>query len=503
MIGQGANQANALSRKRASDVVSDVLTRDAIGQFPDQNVAESLRRLPGVNVINDQGEGRFVSVRGLAPDLNSTSINGVRVPSPESDIRAVALDVVASEVIESIEVKKSLTSDMDADTLGASIEISTVSALDRRQGYVSVTAEGSYNDLAGELSPKGAVDFALRLADNVGLSGGASYYGRTFETSNIEADDWVEDDGFVYGESLEYRDYDVERERLSASLGLDIRASASTDLFVRGLFSRFDDQEYRRRTSFDFGDALVSGSGASAQFADADPGDPGEEYEIGIERDIKDRFERQEIKTVSLGGDTDTGSWRFNYLGSWSKSSEQEDDSIDPATSARDFSGDGLIVGMDYGDERRPLYSVSGVDDFFDPATYGFDELELTDLSDAQDEEWAARLDIAREFVADSGVLSLQAGFKGRWRTKTYDADIGHYETEAITLADVLGKQTYPIADIAPVASYTVPATISSRIAMPSSSRRPTACSTVRWKTTRSTRTSMPATRSRAGIRTR
>ena len=69
VIGQSANQASALSRKRASDTVSDVLTRDAIGQFPDQNVAESLRRLPGINILNDQGEGRFVSVRGLDSEL--------------------------------------------------------------------------------------------------------------------------------------------------------------------------------------------------------------------------------------------------------------------------------------------------------------------------------------------------------------------------------------------------------------------------------------------------
>ena len=71
VIGQTANLSSALSRKRQNDTVSDVLTRDAIGQFPDQNVAESLRRLPGVNVLNDQGDGRFVSIRGLSPSLNA------------------------------------------------------------------------------------------------------------------------------------------------------------------------------------------------------------------------------------------------------------------------------------------------------------------------------------------------------------------------------------------------------------------------------------------------
>src|SRR5690554_3805733 len=120
--GLGANQASALSRKRESDVVSDVLTRDAIGQFPDQNVAESLRRLPGVNILNDQGEGRFVSVRGLDPELVSRSVNGVRLPAPESDVRSVALDVVSSDISESIEAEKSVTPYSGADAIGASSE---------------------------------------------------------------------------------------------------------------------------------------------------------------------------------------------------------------------------------------------------------------------------------------------------------------------------------------------------------------------------------------------
>ena len=152
VIGQSANLASALSRKRAADGVTDVLTRDAIGQFPDQNVAESLRRLPGVNILNDQGEGRFVSVRGLDPELVSTSLNGVRLPAPESDVRSVALDVISSDIIESIVVKKSLTPDMDADTIGASVEIETTSAFDRRKDLLSVKLEGSYNQYSEKLT---------------------------------------------------------------------------------------------------------------------------------------------------------------------------------------------------------------------------------------------------------------------------------------------------------------------------------------------------------------
>jgi hypothetical protein len=135
VVGQRASMSSSLSRQRAADGVENVLSRDSIGQFPDQNVAESLRRVQGVNVLNDQGEGRYVAVRGLDPDLNSSVINGVSLPSPESDTRSVALDTIAADLIESIEIKKSLTPDMDADTIGAVIEINTTSALDRQGTY--------------------------------------------------------------------------------------------------------------------------------------------------------------------------------------------------------------------------------------------------------------------------------------------------------------------------------------------------------------------------------
>jgi TonB-dependent receptor len=255
VIGQRANQASALSRQREADGVSSVLTRDAIGQFPDQNVAESLRRLPGINILNDQGEGRFVSVRGLDPNLNSSSINGTRIPAPEDDTRAVALDVISSDLIESIEVRKTLTPDMDADTIGASIDIQTVASFDSRSDFLSLRAEASWNELADTITPKLGLDFSTALSDSFGISGGISFYRREFETDNVEADPWVTGDlGNNYSEEIQYRDYDVERERISASLSFDFRPSDSTTLFARGVFSQFDDQEFRRRLRLDVSD---------------------------------------------------------------------------------------------------------------------------------------------------------------------------------------------------------------------------------------------------------
>lgn len=448
--GQTANLASALSRKRAADGVSDVVTRDSIGQFPDQNVAESLRRLPGINVLNDQGEGRFVTVRGLDPNLNATSLNGVRVPAPGIDERGVALDVISSDIIESIEVKKSLTPDMDADTIGASIEIKTTSAFDRKKDLYVAKIGGSYNDYSGALTPDVGFDFATKLSDNFGVTGGLSYYKREFESDNIEADGWQQTGNLVYAEEVQYRDYDVERERISATLGFDARIGEHTELYLKGVYSEFNDQEFRRDVIFRLEDANVTGSGTTAVFDDAGT-------EIEIRRRVKDRFESSQIRTVVFGGESRFGAFKADYSVSWAKSGETKNGSLDPTRFDGNFEDSGLQIGFDYGNPRIPLYSVTGNRaGFIDPSNYELDSIEFTANSVGEDEEFAARFDLGYEIYADAGTLTIQGGVKSRWREKFFVGRFEFWENDALTLNDVLGAgQTYRLTDISPLPGFT------------------------------------------------
>jgi TonB-dependent receptor len=450
VVGQRASMASALSRQRSADGVESVLSRDGIGQFPDQNAAESLRRVAGINVLNDQGEGRFVAVRGLSPDLNSASINGARVPAPESDVRSVALDVIPAELIESIEIKKSLTPDMDADTIGASIEINTTSAFDRDQPFLSFSGEGSFNDKNSEWSPKGSLDFSTTLGERLGIAGGLSYYKREFSTDNIEMSGWNEtEDGVAFAESVEYRDYDVERQRLGGSLSLDFRATDTTTLYARFLRSEFEDQEYRGRLIFEMAEEPGTGGNETVKFSDADG-------EIELVRDIKDRFEKQTISSLTVGGDTFAGAWTFKYNGSWSTAKEREAGSLDPVEFQREFDGnDELDVRFDYSEWRQPMYFVTGNNNAAatDPSEFEFDKIERTSLSLAEDEELAARFDISRDFSLDSGQFTLQFGAKARLREKTYDKQLDVFDgfDGDFTLADVLGTASYGLTGIGPV----------------------------------------------------
>ena len=95
VTGLAQGQAKALSQQRSAGNIKNIVSRDQMEKFPDQNVADVLQRLPGVALESDHGEGRYVQIRGAEASLNTTTINGVKVPSPE-DVRKISLDILPS-----------------------------------------------------------------------------------------------------------------------------------------------------------------------------------------------------------------------------------------------------------------------------------------------------------------------------------------------------------------------------------------------------------------------
>ena len=117
------SQERALNQQKAAPNISNIVSADQIGSFPDRNAAETTQRIPAVSITKDQGEGRYVNIRGTEPRLNAMMIDGQRIPSPDPLIRQVAVDVVPSELLQSIEVAKALTPDMDGDSIGGSVNL--------------------------------------------------------------------------------------------------------------------------------------------------------------------------------------------------------------------------------------------------------------------------------------------------------------------------------------------------------------------------------------------
>ncbi|HLD64762.1 MAG TPA: TonB-dependent receptor [Pseudomonas sp.] len=410
VVGQAASLDQALKEQRRSDRVESVVHADGVAQLPDQNAAEALQRLPGVSVERDQGEGRFVSVRGLGPDLNSVSINGTLVPSPESDRRAVALDVLPAELVQSLSVVKTLTPDMDANSLGGSIEVQSLSAFDHKGLFYTGSSEASYDDNTGETSPKfsGAASERFSLGggtDNFGVAAALSWQERDFGSDNVETGGaWDFEDGARL-EELEQRDYAITRERSGLGLNFDYRPDDYSSYYLRTLYSRFKDTETRNAAGVEFADAQA----------------PGESGEAEGWRELKDREETQEVQSYVLGGERLMGPWTLGGQVGYSQSSQDTPGHIAGAT----FEGNDDFSAVGFNDSRKPRLSIGSA--FYDPANFSLDEVEWAE-DNTTDTEKNIKLDLARDYELAGHAAQVKFGGKLSRREKDNDSDVWTYE---------------------------------------------------------------------------
>ena len=158
------NQAKALAQQRQNTGVTNVVNADQIGRTPDANIGDALKRISGITIQNDQGEARDIIIRGLAPQLNSVMVNGERIPSAEGDNRKVQLDLIPSDMIQTVVVNKAVTADMDADAIGGAVNLITRQAPNRQR--ISLTGGSGYNFLSQRPIWTGAAIYGNRFLDN-------------------------------------------------------------------------------------------------------------------------------------------------------------------------------------------------------------------------------------------------------------------------------------------------------------------------------------------------
>ena len=173
----------ALNQKRQSVAAVDAIVAEDIGKFPDQNLAESLQRIPGVAIQRDGGEGRAITVRGLSGQFTAVRINGMQALTTTSDgasadrDRAFDFNVFASELFSSLVVHKTAEPSLDEGSLGAVVDLNTGNPLAGKTGFTgAVSAQGQYNDLGKNWGPKvsGLVSWKSP-SGTVGVSLSAAY----------------------------------------------------------------------------------------------------------------------------------------------------------------------------------------------------------------------------------------------------------------------------------------------------------------------------------------
>ncbi|ODP39558.1 TonB-dependent receptor [Sphingomonas turrisvirgatae] len=154
VTGIRASERAAIDIKRNSVAVVDSIVAEDLGKLPDQNVAESLQRVPGVTIERNRGEGRFVTVRGFGPKFNAVTVNG-RLLATDNNGREFSFDTIPSEVISGADVFKSPQANLNGSSIGATINVKTLRPLDQREGFkFAGSATGMWSEIADSWNPE-------------------------------------------------------------------------------------------------------------------------------------------------------------------------------------------------------------------------------------------------------------------------------------------------------------------------------------------------------------
>lgn len=385
ITGNLQGQAKALNQQKSADNIKNVVASDQIGRFPDPNAAEALQRVSGVNIERDQGEGRYVFVRGLAPQFTNMNVNGEQIPSPEADVRYVALDAIPADQLASMEVTKSLTPDMDGDAIGGSVNLITRTA-ETEKAQVKGTLVGGYNNLRGEPNGQGSISYGQRFSDKkLGVLLNASYY-----QNELGSDNWERE---PFDNELELRDYELTRTRTGLSGTIDYDFNANNEVYARVLYTKFTDREWRRRYVFI----------------------PEDEE---IEKLTKDRFEAQSITTVNVGAKHNYPKIQVDYEAQYSYGEQNT-----PYDNEVVFLGD-IASTLDFSG-TYPSFNAEG---YLDNNNFEFDEFE-SGSTIAKDQNLTGKINIGIPYKTGKNEGLVKFGAKVRLKDKSYSIENNKYES--------------------------------------------------------------------------
>ncbi len=365
----------ALEVQKNSDQLVSVLSADAVGRLPDQNIAQAVSRLPGVAVQRDQGQARYINLRGAPLNWTTLSFDGINVVSPEG--RDARFDSIPSAIATQVIVRKAVTPDMTAETIAGNVNVITRSAFDYKGLHVQARGGVGHVDLGGGAEYEATGVISDRWSTGIGEIGAVlsgSFYQRTMATDNFETDWEVvprdlrpvgpSDDASTlldvgggvnrraWARETENKLYRLTRRNYSMSGRLEWAPDSDNKIFATSIYSAFTDNELRSNYIFDFDDqesrvpnltAACTSNVLTANttgYADSCVNSPyrGTVYGIDINSNLLSREFKQSVFINTVGGDHVAGPWTVSWRGNYTKS---QDDRSAPAQLNYDSPGFG------------------------------------------------------------------------------------------------------------------------------------------------------------------
>ncbi len=414
------DQHRAMSRQRNNINITNVISADQVSRFPDSNIGDALKRIPGINVQYDQGEARFGHIRGTSPDLSSVTIDGTRVPSAEAVMRSVQLDLIPSDMIQTIEVNKVILPEMDADAIGGTVNLVTKSQPVGQR--ITAMAGSGYNLISEKPTVNLGLSYGNRFIKNkLGLVAAISFQDNPLGSDNVEFT-WDKDkNGKMYVTDYQIRQYFVQRQRQSYSLALDFVFNPDHKIELNGMYNKRYDWENRYRT----------------RIRNISPQDDGS-YQGRMERQLKfgtkdnryTRLEDQQVMTFSLKGNHNFGKLTADWKTNYSKASERRPNEryINYRTKYFNFNND-------LSDPRKPMasgFKMKGNDfDINDYSNFGLNEITES-LQYTYDEDLSGKLDFSLPFNP-AGAWKNELRFGASLKLKTKRNDVEYYEYEPVS----------------------------------------------------------------------
>lgn len=340
--GYAGSLAKSVADKRNAEVISDTISAEDIGKFPEENIAESVQRITGVQITRSNGEGQSVSIRGLDPKFTAVTLDGRVMPSPTGS-RAFDMTILSADFANAVDVFKSPTADMSEGGLGGTMNIRTISPIAYGKQRFSVIAEGNYNDQAkGTAEPHLAALYTNTWADKTwGLVVGVDYsqrrlnteaynaYGMQPFTPKFNADGTLAagspldlNSGKPYNlQNATYLDQNIgTRSRGSFMSKLEYKPSESLELRLDALYSKFKNDTYLPANAQRQVDSLGPAVPAGVYV------DPATNYVLGYSADgvdlrnnARSNYQVDTLKSFGFGGTLSFGAWTADGEVSYSR----------------------------------------------------------------------------------------------------------------------------------------------------------------------------------------
>lgn len=408
---QGQNRA--INAQKSNLGITNIVSADQVGKFPDSNIGDALKRISGINVQYDKGEARFGQVRGTSADLSSVTINGNRVPSAEGDTRNVQLDLIPADMVQTIEVNKVITPDMDADAIGGSINLVTKNSPYKR--IISATAGSGWNKVSEKAQTNLGFTYGDKFFnDKLGLIVSASYQYAPSGSDNTEFEWKQTDAGELYLKNYEIRQYYVTRERQSYSAALNWDITSNHKLFFKGIFNNRNDWENRYRTTLkDLNKKSVDNTA-----------DVRIQTKGGTPDNKNARLEQQRTMDFTLGGEHLLGKVSVDWNVSYAKASEERPNEryIDYVLKKQKFT-------PDLSDLRKPYYSPQSGYSMTLDNTFSLKEV-TEEQEDIQEKDFKLNLNL--ELPLRKGEFGNKLKFGGKLVAKSKDKEKDHYGYEPL-----------------------------------------------------------------------